>query len=785
MSRVIVPYALFVITLAGAVQVATRLTAQQPGRPVAPLPGATIAIVYPSDGSIFPPDMTTPTFVWRDPDTGAANWAIQIVFSDGSPPVEVKTAGEAVRIGEIDDRCSATTNQRPALTEQEKAERAWTPHPTVWETVRQHATERPAMVHVSGVRSHGQVQIQISKDPVGAPIFYRDVPLMPEEAEKGVIRPLGESALPLIAWRLRDLREPRSRVLLTGMPTCANCHSFSADGRTLAMDLDGPANDKGLYAMSAIGPKMSIRSEDVIEWSSFRQNVPPQSRVGFMSQVSPDGQYVVTTVNRGDYVANFKDFRFLQVFYPTRGVLAWYSRASGKMHLLPGADDPRYVHTGAVWSPDGKYLVFARAAARDAYPAGKRMAEFANDPNETQIQYDLYRILFNQGKGGRPEAIAGAWRNGKSNSFPKISPDGRWLVYVQARNGELMRPDSQLYIVPAAGGTAQRMRCNTVLMNSWHSFSPNGRWLVFSSKSLSPYTRMFLTHVDEQGRDSPAIRIENATAANRAVNIPEFVNVPPEDFGNIDVPAVEVYRRFSRALELTGRQDFGAAVSEWGAVVEMAPENLQARNNLGLALAQAGKLTEALAELQKAVDRNPSYAAGRNNLALVLQSMGRVDQAIDQWEIALKLNAASGAAHNNLAAALASQGQRAAALAHWRAGLRLEPDRVTALKGAAWILATAPDAKLRDGRQAVAWAQRAAELSGESDAAALDVLAAAYAEAGRFPEAVQTAQRALALANAQGNRTLAEAVKARIAFYEAGIRFREGAAKAADPNHQK
>jgi len=54
-------------------------------------------------------------------------------------------------------------------------------------------------------------------------------------------------------------------------------------------------------------------------------------------------------------------------------------------------------------------------------------------------------------------------------------------------------------------------------MNSWHSFSPNGRWLVFSSKSLSPYTQMFLTHVDEEGRDSPPILIENSTAANRAV----------------------------------------------------------------------------------------------------------------------------------------------------------------------------------------------------------------------------------------------------------------------------
>ena len=94
-----------------------------------------------------------------------------------------------------------------------------------------------------------------------------------------------------------------------------------------------------------------------------------------MSQVSPDGKYVVTTVNTADrapqtnyYVVNFKDYRFLQVFYPTRGILAWYSRETGRREPLPGADDPRYVQTDGVWSPDGSYLVFARAEAKEPYP---------------------------------------------------------------------------------------------------------------------------------------------------------------------------------------------------------------------------------------------------------------------------------------------------------------------------------------------------------------------------------------------------------------------------------
>ncbi len=120
------------------------------------------------------------------------------------------------------------------------------------------------------------------------------------------------------------------------------------------------------------------------------------------------------------------------MFYPTRGILAWYSRETGRLQPLPGADDPRYVQSNAVWSPDGKYLVFVRAEARAPYPEDGKLAEFANDPKETQIRYDLYRIPFNGGKGGRAEPIAGASANGMSNAFPKVSPDGRWIVFVQA-----------------------------------------------------------------------------------------------------------------------------------------------------------------------------------------------------------------------------------------------------------------------------------------------------------------------------------------------------------------
>jgi len=592
---------------------------------------AAISVDYPEEGSIFPPEITPPTFLWRDASNLASVWMIEVKFSDGSAAIRAKSAGERLRVGEIDPRCVSPSNELPKLTPQQAAARTWIPEAATWQAIKRHSTEHPATITITGFQdghldhpvSRGVVVIQTSKDPVGAPIFYRDVPLIPSELQKGVIKPLAQADLPLLAWRLRNIAEPRSRLLLTGLHTCANCHSFSRDGKTLGMDLDGPANDKGLYVLASVKRGMVIRNQDVISWSSLRDDTASPSRIGFMSQVSPDGRYVLTMLRglekelaKSYYVVNFKDYHFLQVFYPTRGILAWYDRTTDQRRALPGADDPHYVQTDGVWSPDGKYVVFARAEAKEPYLEGQKLPAHANDPEETQIQYDLYRIPFNDGKGGQPVAIAGASQNGMSNSFPKVSPDGRWIVFVKCRNAQLMRPDSQLYIVPAQGGVARRMRCNTTLMNSWHSFSPNGHWLVFSSKSRSPYTQMYLTHIDEQGNDSPAILIDNATAANRAVNIPEFVNIPPDGLMKIDVPAAESYRLFDIASDLTAKGQLEEAIAVWEKVLEMDPRNAQAQSNLGVALLWQGKVAEGMTHMQKAMEIDPNFSVAQSNFGV-------------------------------------------------------------------------------------------------------------------------------------------------------------------------
>jgi tetratricopeptide (TPR) repeat protein len=177
-------------------------------------------------------------------------------------------------------------------------------------------------------------------------------------------------------------------------------------------------------------------------------------------------------------------------------------------------------------------------------------------------------------------------------------------------------------------------------MNSWHSFSPNGHWLVFSSKSRSPYTQMYLTHLDAGGNSSPPILIDNSTAANRAVNIPEFVNIPPDGLLKIDVPAADAYRHFDVAVDLTGRGQVEAAIAEWNKVLELDPRNAMANSNLGMVLIQQGNDEEGKAHFQKALEINPDLGGAHSNLGIVLFWEGKLDEAFPHIQRALELNPA-------------------------------------------------------------------------------------------------------------------------------------------------
>jgi len=190
-----------------------------------------------------------------------------------------------------------------------------------------------------------------------------------------------------------------------------------------------------------------------------------------------------------------------------------------------------------------------------------------------------------------------------------------------------------------------------------------------------------------------------------------------------------------------------------------------AHYNLGIALDQNGRIDEAIAHYQEAVQEDPNYAEACYLLGNDLLRKARVDDAIAAYEQALKRRPTYPEVQNNIGLALLQKGRPSEAIAHWQNALAILSDSIDSLNNLAWTLATFPEAWIRNGSQALTLAQRANELSGDSNPAILRTLAAAYAENRRFTEARVTAERGLQLANAQENPALASVLEGDVALY--------------------
>jgi len=544
-------------------------------------PSGLLEITYPLDGTLFPPEIVAPTFVWSDETEGVARWMVLLRFDTTDEMLEFPTA-----------------------------EPRWRPSEEDWAEIKRRTEARDAEVAIVGVGTGAEaassaiVRIRTSTDPVGDSIFYREVPLPFITAVQDPSR---------IRWRFGTIdSEDRPPIVLENLPVCGNCHSFSADGSVLGLDVDY-GNDKGAYAILPVSQQMVMDDEKIITWSDYKKD-DGEATFGLLSQVSPNGRYVISTVkDRAVFVAT-PDIAFSQLFFPIKGILVVYDTETETYAPLPGADDPEFVQSNPTWSPDGKTIVFARSKvyrkdilenSRSVLLSEKDVPEFVED--NQSFKFDLYQGPFNEGKGGTAAPIEGASHNGMSNYFAKFSPDGKWIIFCKAENYMLLMPDSELYIIPAEGGEARRLRANTPLMNSWHSWSSNGRWLVFSSKVNTPYTQLFLTHIDADGHSTPPVLLERFTGTDRAANIPEFVPLPADAIAKIQERFLDAYSflRAGMANERTGNYPGAVRAYQRGLAVE--PENVELLNSLGFALFQQGKSQEAVAALEKALAADPKH----------------------------------------------------------------------------------------------------------------------------------------------------------------------------------
>lgn len=480
-----------------------------------------ISVIHPFNNALIPPEFPAPLFEWNNSGQKPSSWEVSLVT--GNKKYEI----------------NATTKQT-----------RWSPEESKWDSIKYLSGFNKIYFKIKRSGSDKvsrQIFFRISRDSVGAPILYRQMPIPFIIAEKKL-----ESMNFML---LNPGSKTAPHVAMKGFPVCGNCHSFSADGKTIGLDLDAGLRDKGGYFISPIKDTIMFNPENYMSWSKIEK----RRTFGLFSKMSPDGRYVVTTLKDRVVMKNYpfeakEHVPYSQVFFPVNGHLGVYDRQTHTLKELPGANLDQYVQSNAVWTPDGKNIIFSRA---DAMPPDtniyeinvqnqKLIDEFAD--RKRSFKYNLCIIPFNNGEGGKAEPIKGASENGKSNYFPAVSPDGKWLIFCQAENFMLLMPDSRLYIVPAKGGKARMLDCNFKSLNSWHAWSPNSKWIVYSSKGLSPYTDMFLSHIDKKGNASIPVLVDKARVESKVINYPEFVNRKPDDTFVMNYDYVEL-AHINRAIK--------------------------------------------------------------------------------------------------------------------------------------------------------------------------------------------------------------------------------------------
>ena len=239
----------------------------------------------------------------------------------------------------------------------------------------------------------------------------------------------------------------------------------------------------------------------------------------------------------------------------------------------------------------------------------------------------------------------------------------------------------------------------------------------------------------------------------------------------IDPSNPDLHANLARALDRIGA--FEEAVEQCQISLRLAPDRIQTRLDLAALLLRHRRAEQAMRQYELILQIEQENAAARNGLGLALAAQGKFAQAIEQYQRVLQVHPDHVGAHHNLANALVQLGRFQEAVHHYQQALRIMPDQPTVLDNLAWLLATCSESEVRDGTRAVGLAERACGLVDPTPPQMLDTLAAAYARAGLFDQAVDAAARAIERAESLGQSALASQVRARLGLYRARRTFHE------------
>ncbi len=300
----------------------------------------------------------------------------------------------------------------------------------------------------------------------------------------------------------------------------------------------------------------------------------------------------------------------------------------------------------------------------------------------------------------------------------------------------LLQEDSELYIVPAEGGKARRLSCNTKCMNSWHSWSPNSKWLLFTSKVNSAYTQLFLTHIDEKGNSSPPVLLSQFTSSDRAANIPEFVNIDPDGIKKINAQFVDDNSYLRTAQEHMRTNDFKNAEIACQKALNINPNNWEVQLEMATIRDGQGRLDEAVVYCSEAVRINSKNGNAQSMLGLLLWKLGKHEEGMLHLTEGVGLDSSNANSQIRLSQALLDQRKLDEARSHLTKAASLKPDYRT--------LRQIADIMLQQGQIDFAMDHYLKAIKVEpSDYISLNNIANIVVQQGKINEAVEYYRRAL------------------------------------------
>jgi protein O-mannosyl-transferase len=230
---------------------------------------------------------------------------------------------------------------------------------------------------------------------------------------------------------------------------------------------------------------------------------------------------------------------------------------------------------------------------------------------------------------------------------------------------------------------------------------------------------------------------------------------------------------FCLATALHKQNKLAEAADYYRQILALNPNLFTPHRYLGNVLVAQGKPQEAAAQFQMALKIRPADIDTRVVLGVMLLGNNRTDEAAAQFREAVRLQPTNSLANYQLALIHQGRKEPRPAIEYFRQALQAQPDWAESLNNLAWILAANPDATLRNGPEAVTLAERACQLTNYKEAFLIGTLAAAYAEAGRFPEAVTAAEKARTIALAAGQKEVAQSNLELLELYKAGRAYHE------------